>query len=224
MKEIAIIIPVYNPDEELIKVVRQLKENGFEHILVIDDGSDRLHQQPFIPIQQNCDILKNKVNEGKGVALKKGFSYILQQKVPIKAVVTVDADGQHKIEDIQEVAKQTLKIEEGIVLGTRNLKANTVPFRNKLGNTIASMCFQLKTKQKLEDTQTGLRGIPLQYIEELVAIVGKRYEYEMNVLKYYAKQGIMMYEVPIETVYKEKQKSHFAAIKDSLNIIMTLWR
>ncbi len=223
MKEIGIVIPVYNPNQELVKVVSKLKEKGFERILVIDDGSDKEYQQPFLEIQRDCCILKNEINQGKGVALKKGFEYMIQNKIQVKAIITVDADGQHTIEDIQEVAKKLLSVKEGIVLGIRNLKCKVVPFRNKLGNIIASICFELKTKCRLEDTQTGLRGIPISYLKEFEKIKGKRYEYEINVLKYCAKKEITIHEVPIQAVYLKKQKSYFNAIKDSLKVIEALW-
>lgn len=223
MEEVGIIIPVYNPDQELVKLVRQLVEKGFKTIFVIDDGSDQEHQQPFLEIQKDCCILKNKVNQGKGVALKKGFNYVRQNKIEVKAIVTVDADGQHKIEDIQEVAKKATQIQEGIVLGVRNLKSNQVPFRNRLGNTIASMCFQLKMKCKLDDTQTGLRAILPQYLEEFTKISGNRFEYEINVIKYCAKRGITLHEMPIQAVYAKKQKTYFCAIKDSLKVVLAIW-
>lgn len=222
MEEIGIIIPAYNPDEQLKKVVEKLIMSGFSTILVINDGSDKENKKYFEKIQDKCILLNNDINMGKGIALKRGFKYVLESELDLKAIVTVDADGQHQIEDIKKVASKILNANTDMCLGKRNLKNAQVPLKRRIGNKIASICFKLRTNYYFEDTQTGLRAIPTQYINDLLAIKGSRYEYEINVLKYWINNKRKIDTVQIEAIYSQNQKTSFHTVKDSLKVFMEI--
>ena len=73
--------------------------------------------------------------------------------------------------------------------------------------------------KKINDTQTGLRGIPNDFIKKIINLNGSRFEYEINVLKYAVKEKVLIKEVMINTIYIKKNKSsHFKAFKDSFMI------
>lgn len=105
LEEIGIIIPAYNPDNQLVNLVENLIEKGYRTIIVVNDGSNKISQKYFKKIEGKCYILNNKVNQGKGNALKKGFRYILKNYEEKKGIITVDADGQHSIEDIRKSSR-----------------------------------------------------------------------------------------------------------------------
>ena len=94
MKYIA-LIPAYEPDENLEKVVKELKENNFETI-VVNDGSDESYNKYF----DNCNtkVISYNKNQGKGYALKTGLKYI-KENFDDYIVVTIDSDGQHRVVD-----------------------------------------------------------------------------------------------------------------------------
>ena len=100
------IIPALNPDEKLLNLVHELIDNGFRKIIIVNDGSrdDKI----FKELSQNdeCIILTHEVNKGKGCALKTAFRYYkenLQDKY--LGVVTLDADGQHTVHDVLNIAR-----------------------------------------------------------------------------------------------------------------------
>ena len=100
-----IVIPAYQPDNKLIKLIEKIHEKSDFRILVIDDGSSSKCQNIFDKAQQYATVLRHQVNQGKGQALKTAFDYIRQQN-SYGTVVTADADGQHKIWDILRTANK----------------------------------------------------------------------------------------------------------------------
>ena len=100
-----IVIPAYQPDNKLIKLIEKIHEKSDFRILVIDDGSSSNCQNIFDKAEQYATVLRHQVNQGKGQALKTAFTYIRQQN-SYGTVVTADADGQHKIWDILRTANK----------------------------------------------------------------------------------------------------------------------
>ena len=100
-----IVIPAYQPDNKLIKLIEKIHEKSDFRILVIDDGSSSKCQNIIDKVEQYATVLRHQVNQGKGQALKTAFTYIQQQN-SYGTVVTADADGQHKIWDILRTANK----------------------------------------------------------------------------------------------------------------------
>ena len=231
MKNIAIIIPAYNPDINLIEIINNLISKNILNIIVINDGSKIENEKYFREIKNKCVILKNESNQGKGNSIKKGLSYLsnLYSNNELIGIITVDADGQHCVEDILNIYN-TLKINyknnnDMILLGSRNFKTNKkVPFRNKIGNKISSFLIKKLKKIKIKDTQSGLRGIPYKYFKDFIKIEGNRYEYEQNCLNYIIRNQIPFKEIDIKAIYEKKQKSNFNIIKDSCKIFISILR
>lgn len=214
--DVCIVIPAYNPGQELGKTVYGLKKSGFSNIVVIDDGSS--DAQPFEGLS-NVTILKNNRNLGKGNALKKGFSYCENKFKDIKGIITVDADGQHLVEDVEKVYKKFSYNYNSLILGSRNFNGKDVPLKSRIGNKIMQNKIKAKTGIDITDTQTGLRAIPINIVNNIIDIKGERYEYETNMLLYCMNNNIDIMQVLIKTVYINKNKhTHFQAFKDSLRI------
>ena len=216
--KIIIIIPAYNPTSELIKIVKKLKKEGKKEIIIVNDGSNYRSSSIFEKLE-NCIIINNDENLGKGIALKNAFKYILGNEKNLLGVVTVDADGQHSIKDIIKVCKCLENNRDNVILGCRNFNQKNIPICNKIGNKVINYIYKKKLKANIKDTQTGLRGIPFKYIKEFSNICGNRYEYEINVLKYIIRNSIKFKEVEIETIYKYNNKSYYRKIRDSIKIL-----
>ena len=105
---VSVIIPSLNPDQKLIQVVEGLIQVGFNDIILVNDGSDQAHMQPFQTVARysQCTILTHEQNRGKGRALKTAFSYILKNRPNCLGVVTVDGDNQHRAKDIAACAEE----------------------------------------------------------------------------------------------------------------------
>lgn len=218
--KISIVIPAYEPDEKLIGTMKELVESGFCDIIVVDDGSNEGCKNIFDIVEQTkeCTLLRHPVNRGKGAALKTAIAYFLESRKDKRALVTVDADGQHLVKDIESVSRAVLESRK-VVLGVRNFSESNVPMRSVLGNRITAAVFRLFFGMKIRDTQTGLRAFPKEYLPEMLEVEGERYEYETNVLLLMNRLRIPYEQVDISTVYIEENKSsHFRVVRDSLRI------
>ena len=217
-----IVIPAYQPDNKLIKLIEKIHEKSDFHILVIDDGSSSKCQKIFDKAKQYATVLRHEVNQGKGQALKTAFSYIQEQNI-YGTVVTADADGQHKIWDIFRAANKASENPNKLILGVRAFTGK-VPLRSRFGNSLTKVLFKLQTGVGVTDTQTGLRAFTTNLIPFMLKIEGQRYEYEMNMLLEASKEYEIL-EVPIETVYiNDNEDSHFRPIKDGLMIYKNIFK
>jgi len=219
--KVSVIVPSLNPDDKLLKVVEDLLKVNFNEIIVVNDGSEREKEKYFdiIAKKEKCIVLKHSKNLGKGRALKTAFNYFLNNRKDQIGVVTVDGDGQHDINDVIKCAKALEKEKNKLILGVRNFNAKNVPPRSKFGNKMTSFAFKSLCGVNISDTQTGLRGVPLKFIEEIINLSGERFDYETNMLLETKRKNIGIKEVPIKTLYlDENTSSHFNPLTDSLSI------
>ncbi|MGI4828204.1 MAG: glycosyltransferase family 2 protein [Janthinobacterium lividum] len=223
---ICILIPAWQPTATLPALVEDLAVRGFGKILVVDDGSGVAYQPIFdqVTAQAGVKLLRHAVNLGKGRALKTGFRDLLGDPEGWEGLVTADADGQHRPEDIERVARALLAHRLRPVFGTRRF-GRDVPLRSRFGNQLTRKLFAWFTGVKLADTQTGLRGLPQTLLPELLALLGERYEYEMTALVHLCRTGRRPLEVPIATIYLENNRgSHFNPVWDSIRVLFVLLR
>lgn len=218
MEKIIPLIPSYNPTTILVEYVKKLYENGFNKIIVIDDGSK--DKKIFNDLKQleYCIVLTHQINLGKGAAIKTGFRYFIRNlSEKYVGMITIDDDGQHTINDVLKLVDFYDK--DSLLLGIRNFNSKNVPFKSKMGNKITSFMFKLVYKKKLNDTQTGLRIYPNSLIKNLCFLDGNNFDFETNVLIYCINNNFNITEININTIYENKNKnSRFKPFKDSVKI------
>lgn len=215
------VIPAYEPNESFEKIASELKVLDYK-VVVVDDGSLPDKQIQFDRIKKYAIVLRHTKNRGKGRAIKTALEFIRDNMPDENGIVTVDADGQHKISDVKKVCGMLALHKNELILGVRDFKGK-IPFRSKFGNALTKAVFALVSGRKLSDTQTGLRAFSTDMIPFLLGVSGERYEYEMNVLLSCAESGIGWTEVPICAVYLDNNSSsHFKAIADSIRIYKSI--
>ncbi len=225
-EQAVILIPSLEPDERLPAYIQKLKEGGFAHIVVIDDGSSEKYQPIFEEVDavEDTVVLHHEVNKGKGVALKTGYKYIMENMPDITGVITADADGQHTVADCLHLAEQLEKGERALYLGSRDFNLENVPPKSRSGNKITSVIFKLLYGQYQPDTQTGLRAFRKEELPFMAEVEGERYEYEMKVLIACSRALIPMIPITIETIYEnENEGTHFHPIRDSWRIYKVIF-
>jgi glycosyltransferase involved in cell wall biosynthesis len=217
-----ILIPSYEPDQRLVNLILQLKDLSDEEIIVVDDGSGEQYREIFKSVAQfGSTVLHHDTNRGKGRALKTGFLY-LKEKSEQGSVVCADSDGQHLPADIIRISQALGDPVQQILLGSRHFSGK-VPFRSRFGNMITTMVYSFTTGNKVQDTQTGLRGYSSHMLDWLCQIPGERFEYEMNMLLGAQREGISIHEIFIDTVYLEHNKSsHFRPLVDSIRVYLPI--
>jgi len=221
LSKISVVLPSLDPDEKLVAVIDGLLEYGFSDIILVNDGSkpENLHYfEDAAARHPEIHLLHHEVNKGKGAALKNAFRWFLANRPDGIGVVTVDGDNQHHPADTRACTEHMMNSGH-VVLGCRDFNQDDVPARSSFGNKTTSMIFKIFVGMTISDTQTGLRAIPRDVLEQLVEVYGDRFEYETNMLLAFKTNGIPFDEVKIRTVYIEENKSsHFRVIHDSWRI------
>lgn len=223
--DVIILIPAYKPGPRLVDFVEALKATD-ARVVVVDDGSGPEFQELFAALRRAGEtvILRHVVNLGKGAALKTGLNYIACEAADCVGVVTADADGQHTVEDVMAVAESLTAHPQSLILGVRGFEGD-LPLRSRLGNALTRHVMRWIMGQKVSDTQTGLRGIPLEMIPRLVLIPHQGYEFELEMLLVCKYEGIRIRETGIQTIYLDgNRSSHFNPLLDSFRIYFVLLR
>ena len=221
---LVVLIPAYQPDMRLTRLVRDVRRALPEtRVLVVDDGSGPAYEGVLAAARAAGAVVTGyPVNAGKGEALRTGLARVIRLW-PGADVVCADADGQHTPADIAAVARRVHETGR-MTLGVRAF-TGSVPLRSRLGNSVTALLFRGATGWRLRDTQTGLRGYPAGELDWLLKVPGDRYEYELSTLLRSHELGMTVEEVEIATVYEPgNASSHFRPLRDSARIYAPLLR
>ena len=182
-ERVFIVVPVYNEGPVVRNVIKEIKKQGYKHLIVIDDGSsDNTASEVG---KEKVTLLQHAINRGKGAAVKTGIE--AAKILGAKYVVTIDGDGQHEPKDIHLLV-QKLKNRYDVVLGSRFLKRNnTIPFSRLLGNYIGNVFTWVFYGIWVNDSQSGFRAYSKNAIS-FIKTMNDKYEYDSEVIKEVAKK------------------------------------
>lgn len=213
-KKICVLIPTYNNQKTLKRVIDGVLEYT-ENIIVVNDGStdstkEILSQYPQINV---ISLLENK---GKGNGLKIGFRKA--KKSGYNYAITIDSDGQHYPDDIPVFVEALLNENEDVLLiGNRNMSQDGIPKKSSFGNRFSNFWFWFETGIKLEDTQSGYRLYPLHRIPK--KYFTPKFEFEIEIIVRTAWRHVHVKNVPIKVLYDPAERvSHFRPFKDFTRI------
>jgi len=225
-----ILIPTFQPEQILIELVKEIiKQDPLQNIVVVNDGSDKSYDEIFSAIEQfkQVTLLSHHSNQGKGAALKTGIKYILNtyNKHSCPGVITVDADGQHHVDDVMKILHAMQKDPSKLYLGTREFIKDNAPWRSRFGNKLTKLITQKIYRLPITDTQSGLRGMPFDFIKHCLTLKGQAYDFEMEVLLSLKHSKLNVEEIPIRTIYlNNNESSHFNPLLDSVKIYCAFMR
>lgn len=224
-EDYGILMPAYRPEPVMVEYLKKLRDQWDGLILLIDDGSGPDYREQFQAAERlGVVVCRQEKNRGKGAAIKLGLTWCQEHRPELSGVVTVDCDGQHSLEDVEKVLAAMDRNPGSLILGCRSFGEGT-PVRSQIGNRMTSAAMRIFYGISLEDTQTGLRGLPASWFPGLLSLSGERYEYELNMLIAARREGIPMATVPIRTVYfNENEGSHYRTVRDSLRIMQAICR
>lgn len=209
------LIPAYNPTSILCDLVRNLCNAGFS-IVVVDDGSNDSCSSVFDECNSRATVLHHPKNAGKGQAIKTGLSYIQSNFAADSVIVTLDADGQHAVEDAQTICQVAQRRNRSLVIGCRKFDKD-VTLRSRFRNRQTVFMFHRSSAVRLRDPLSGLRAFSHNLIPVLLRVDGQRYEYEINVLLHLAHTKTRILEQPVKTVYSDHYSiMHFKMVKEAL--------
>ncbi len=223
--DVAVVIPAYNPADPVLKLAERLTAS-VQAVVIVNDGSDSNSQECFAILRRipGVVVIDHAINMGKGAALKSGINYVLCHRPNSIGIVTADADGQHAVQDILNIAGLLEASPDSLILGVRDLNRK-IPLRSFLGNTLTRAAVRAIVGHKLKDTQTGLRGIPRNLALQILSIPSNGYEFELDVLIACKHFGVTIREQSVQTIYESgNPTSHFNPLKDSMRIYFVLLR
>jgi len=222
---IFLLIPSLNPDNSLIALVNELSNNKWSGIVVVDDGSSQDARKIFNDIRKikGVNVVSHLENKGKGSALKTGMKYIKNHANNLEGIITVDADGQHLVKDVEKIAALVKERKNDVIFGVRKFK--NIPVASMFGNRVMRFLLNIFNGISIDDSQTGLRYLPASIIDDLLVLVGTRYEYELECLFAIKSLGYKITQVQIETVYINDNKgSYFRGFIDSFRVLFVFAR
>lgn len=210
-----IVIPAFNEEHKLGDVIHGLKKQGYNNIIVIDDGSkDKTYS---IAKENNVDALRHIINRGQGAALKTGIDYALTKNAEI--IITFDSDGQHQPEDIPHLIKP---IQEGItdiVLGSRFLTQNSnVPFIRKIFLKGGAVIFRIMYQVKLTDSHNGLRALSRK-AAETINLSQDKMEHASEIIEEISNKKLRYIEIPVTIKYTNYSIQHGQKTSNAFRIL-----
>lgn len=217
--EVCAVIPTYQNAKTLLKVVADV-HRVVDTVFVVDDGSNDGTAALLDKATGNErpeKVLTHPKNCGKGAALKTGLTYARQQG--FRYAVTVDADGQHRADDIPALLKAVEEEPDALAIGSRGLQHENMPAKSTFANRFSNFWFALQTLQRLPDTQSGLRVYPLRRLHGLLWM-SARYEAELTLLVFSAWAGVKLLPVPVSVYYppRDQRVTHFRPGRDFTRI------
>ena len=223
---ICVLVPTFNNQGSLQRVMQEILQAGWP-LWVIDDGSTDGTGQLLQSWQSKVHVISYQPNRGKAYALEQGFKAALE--AGYTHAITMDADGQHLVEDLPALAAFAAEHPDTVVVGARmkedkqGQKAGSA-FANRFSN----FWFHVQTAIPLQDTQCGLRIYPLHAVQG-IRVLGRRYEGELELLVRLAWRGWNEQSLPVHVYYppQAERVSHFRPVTDFarisvLNTLLTL--
>ena len=202
--KIIVGIPAFNEEKNIAVLITQLKKIT-DKIVVCNDGSTDLTSE--IAEELGATVINHKKNLGYGAAIRSIF--LKSKDLDADILVTFDADGQHRIEDINRVINPIINGESDLVIGSRFLdeSAKEVPRYRKAGIKLITKITNATIKKQLTDSQSGFRAYSKKVLNELnPSELGMGISTEI-LIKASAK-NFRISEVPIKIVYDGDTSTH----------------
>ena len=202
--KIIVGIPAFNEEKNIAVLIIQLKKIA-DKIIVCNDGSTDLTSK--IAEELGATMINHKRNLGYGAAIRSIF--LKSKDLDGDILVTFDADGQHRIEDINRVINPIINGESDLVIGSRFLdeSAKEVPRYRKAGIKLITKITNATIKKQLTDSQSGFRAYSKKVLNELnPSELGMGISTEI-LIKASAK-NFRISEVPIKIVYDGDTSTH----------------
>ena len=201
--KITIGIPAYNEEKNIASIITKLKKIT-DSIIVCDDGSSDTTSD--ISKNLGAIVITHKKNMGYGVAITSIFQKAKELNSDL--LVTFDADGQHRVEDIEKVVEPIKNNTADLVIGSRFLdKKSNVPNYRKIGIKVITKITNVSIKKKLTDSQSGFRAYNQRVLSQISpSDMGMGISTEILIKS--SSKGLRIMEVPITILYSGNTSTH----------------
>ena len=215
--KILVGIPAFNEEKNIGSIIIKL-EKMVDGVIVCNDGSSDL--TGTIAEKLGATVIDHPKNLGYGGAINSIFTKAKEMDADI--LVTFDADGQHRFEDIEKILEPIKKEQANMVIDSRFLgNSETVPGYRKIGIKIITKISNLETDSKITDSQSGLRAYDKKTIQSL-NLTERGMGISTEILIKANNLKLKIVEVPIKIIYNGNTSTHNAASHGISVIISTM--
>jgi len=197
-------IPAYNEEKNIAVIIAKIMKEGFS-VIVCNDGSADM--TGIVAEKMGATVINHTKNLGYGAAIRSIF--LKARELGCDALVTFDADGQHRIEDIFKVLEPLRKNQADMVIGSRFLGKNdkNIPNYRKVGIKTLTKISNISTDLKITDSQSGFRAYNKKILEQIIPTESGM-GVSIEILMKCSKSGFKILEVPIKVIYEGDTSVH----------------
>ncbi|MBR3197807.1 MAG: glycosyltransferase family 2 protein [Methanobrevibacter sp.] len=215
-----VVLPAYNEATRIQPVIESIAEKGYNMVVVNDGSSDNtldviLESKRKFP--DKIHVYSLIINRGVGVATQTGFDAVL--KYDPKYVVSMDSDGQHSADDLDNVIRPLVTGEAQAVIGVRPLK--DMPFSRNFANAVMNLLTRVFYKVNVSDSQTGFRAITKDALKK-ININARGYLISSEFIREVNDNNIPFVEVPIQTIYTPETQAKGTNVKEAFKILIQM--
>jgi glycosyltransferase involved in cell wall biosynthesis len=215
-----VVLPAYNEATRIQPVIESIAEKGYNMVVVNDGSSDNtldviLESKRKFP--DKIHVYSLIINRGVGVATQTGFDAVL--KYDPKYVVSMDSDGQHSADDLDNVIRPLVTGEAQAVIGVRPLK--DMPFSRNFANSVMNLLTRIFYKVNVSDSQTGFRAITKDALKK-ININARGYLISSEFIREVNDNNIPFAEVPIQTIYTPETQAKGTNVKEAFKILIQM--
>lgn len=204
----AIIVPVYNEDKVIAKVLRDLQKKAVDDkntkysIVVIDDGSSDSTFKEISKINSihGLHVIRHIINMGQGAAVRTGLAYA--RRIGCTHAITMDSDGQHATEDVLKLARIIKDSEFDMIIGSRLIDSDGMPWYRIAGNKFLGIITLILFGINVSDSQSGMRALNTKALHRL-EYASNRYAFCSEMVWQAKRAGLKIGEAPIKAIYTD---------------------
>lgn len=213
------IIPAFNEEETIASVIGDVRKY-FKNIVVVND--DSTDATADIAKQHAAKVVNHPINLGQGAAIQTGIEFALIKGARI--LVTFDADGQHRVEDVLEMIEKINVENSEIICGSRflGMEAINMPRTKRLTLKLAVLFTRYISKIEVTDAHNGLR-VMTDSAAKKININQNKMAHATELISQIRKKGIEYKEHPVKIIYTDYSINKGQKISNSLNILLDLF-
>ncbi|MBE6505980.1 MAG: glycosyltransferase family 2 protein [Methanobrevibacter millerae] len=215
-----VVLPAYNEATRIRPVLEDIARKGYNMVLVNDGSSDNtleVIKQVKKEFPDKIHIFSLLINRGVGIATQTGFEAVL--KFNPKYIVSMDSDGQHSADDLDEVIKPLVTGEAQAVIGVRPFK--DMPKSRSFANSIMNILTRIFYRVNVSDSQTGFRAITVEALDK-ISINATGYLISSEFIREINDNNIPFAEVPIQTIYTPETQAKGTNVKVAFKILLQM--
>ena len=215
--ECLVIIPAYNEGHNISRLIREVELLGFP-VLIVDDGSEDATVSQAKAA--GAEVLVTSVNQGKGMALRRGFDWFLKKNYA--AAIMMDSDGQHDPKELNLFLAALGLDNAQVVVGNRLNDPKGMPWIRRATNRFMSWTLSSIAKQNVPDSQCGYRAMTREVIQK-IKLKTAHFEIESEILLEAARAGFKIASIPARCVY-QNETSHINPFRDTIRFFSFLFK